>query len=915
MAPTRKRRRGFLRPETVDAEPELLDFLDQLDAYNPDAWEKALRAKARVEPYAFDDVPRAPAKLPPRGAFVADGPGRGKVAPTENPAERASFGFAGQTVELTLDAPRRPGTLFVPLDVKAAAGVDLESVALFRWDGERRFERVEPSRTRVLPDREQEGVYHPHVWARVTEPGIYVPIGIPDHPALQRTLGVFHTARELFDELEPDVLRGFQDRICGLILCAPDFGEGLGNLCERCLGLDPKFDLPELDLVRPKKPWGGPHEILPCAPRCRYATWQSAGPTIWNESPTVDLAGCSVGLALELTGAASSNLYTASANGGIWRRSLPLGTGSGWTPLTDDQQSLVTTAVAVAPSNRDVVYYADGLGYIVRSDDRGRTWRRTSATTFLGVKRILIDHTNPMKVYVAVGGQGLYSSTNGGATWTQRLAGQVLDAAMDPGNPAILYAGQRSVGVHKSTNSGAAWQLVLPWPSGANTGGSSMIKIALGRLGTDTNRTVAVKFGEAILVNGNGGRPPGTPGGGPWNMRGQPGNPGAGNGYGDWCHCLAVDPFNNNVMLAGGQTLWRTTDGGVTWTQVTFFYNPHEDEHAMIFDHTRPNEVYLASDGGVARSLDGGATWSHVNNGLETAQLYTCGIAGRKAVGNVFHSGFTGTRDATTKVWEGLEGHAWEFRNLAGDGKSSSYFYVVGGGDLLRREYPATAGVPAFQQIAVFDSFCVAGDPRASSNVLLVGSTGTIQRSTNAYTTPPIAFAAETLTNAAGTDRIKVIVFAPSQPGLAYALAENGKIWRKVDAASATPWEFRGTWQANALSLAVDPRDADRIYVLNATTAALSADAGATWTTIGGTATAILPQTGDYRSIVAYPNASQILFAASRYGVFLTFDDGAHWHTFDNGLPNAEIMEMEWSGSALYAVTHGRGLWRREWCP
>jgi hypothetical protein len=160
-----------------------------------------------------------------------------------------------------------------------------------------------------------------------------------------------------------------------------------------------------------------------------------------------------------------------------------------------------------------------------------------------------------------------------------------------------------------------------------------------------------------------------------------------------------------------------------------------------------------------------------------------------------------------------------------------------------------------------------------------------------------------------------VIVFAPSQPGLAYALAENGKIWRKVDVASATPWEFRGTWQANALSLAVDPRDADRIYVLNATTAALSADAGATWTTIGGTAPAILPQTGDYRSIVAYPNASQILFAASRYGVFLTFDDGAHWRTFDDGLPNAEIMEMEWSGSALYAVTHGRGLWRREWCP
>lgn len=143
---------------------------------------------------------------------------------------------------------------------------------------------------------------------------------------------------------------------------------------------------------------------------------------------------------------------------------------------------------------------------------------------------------------------------------------------MDAGNPAILYATQRSIGVHKSYDAGVTWQLVLPWATlNVNPGGSSMIKIALGRLGTDANRTVAVKFGEAILVNNNGGRPPDTTGGGPWNIRGQPGNPGAGNGQGDWSRCLAVDPFDNNVMLAGARRCgeqrtasrhgpsWRTT--------------------------------------------------------------------------------------------------------------------------------------------------------------------------------------------------------------------------------------------------------------------------------------------------------------------------------------------------------------------
>jgi hypothetical protein len=140
-------------------------------------------------------------------------------------------------------------------------------------------------------------------------------------------------------------------------------------------------------------------------------------------------------------------------------------------------------------------------------------------------------------------------------------------------------------------------------------------------------------------------------------------------------------------------------------------------------------------------------------------------------------------------------------------------------------------------------------------------------------------------------------------------------VWRKADVASASQWDFRGQFQPGALSLAIDPRNADRVYALTAVTAGRSVDGGATWTPITGAGAHALPQTGDYKSIVTYPNASQVLFVASRYGVFVSTDDGAHWRVFDDGLPNAVIMELEWSGGALHAVTHGRGLWRRAWCP
>lgn len=916
MAEKPAARRGFPRPDVSDPGPELVAYLDQLDSFDPDAWERAIEAKAALPRYAFEDAPRAPLDLPPHGAFVSNGGGSGRVALAEHPAAHASFGFAGPAVRVRLRGDVTSGTLFVPLEDEATIGVELSSVALFRWDDrERQFERVVPSGARVLPGAEGDDTSHAHAWGTVSVAGTYVPVGIPKDPALRRTLETFVATHDLLEGLDLKGRRRFRDRICELILCAPDIGGGGAgsDVCERCLGLDPSIRLPELELLRPFR---GVVDLVPIYRTCRFAEWESAGPTVWHESPTVDLAGCSFDLALGSLAGMSRFLYTASADGGVWQRGLPVGTGSGWTPLTDDQATLVTTAVAVAPSNDDVIYYADGLGYLVRSDDRGQTWRRAGGATFSGIRRILVDPLDPMRVFVAASNQGFYASPDGGATWGSKLAGLILDAAMDPDDSSILYAGQRSVGLHKSYDGGMTWQLVLPWATpNVNPGGSDMIKIAIGRLGSDANRTVAVKFGEAVLVNNRGGRPPGGPGGGAWNIRGAPGNPGAGTGQGNWSHCLAVDPFDNNVMLAGGHTLWRTADAGQSWSLVASYYNPHEDEQAVIFDPTRRNVAYLASDGGVAQSMDGGATWGHINDGLETAQLYTCGIAGNTAVGNVYHSGFTGTRDATTRTWEGLEGHAWEFRNLAGDGKTSWFFYVVGGSDLLRREFPATAGVPAFQGLSLFDSFCVAGDPRTASNVLLVGSTGTIQRAMNGYTQPPIAFASENLASVAATDRIVAIVFVPSRPGMAYALASSGKLWRKADVASATPWEFRGQSLSNARSLAVGPRQHDVVYVLNSNTVARSGDGGMTWSQIPGTGPASLPPTGDYHSIVAYPATPQILFAASRFAVFMTFDDGIHWNTFDRGLPNAEIKEMEWSGTALYAVTHGRGLWRREWCP
>jgi len=180
---------------------------------------------------------------------------------------------------------------------------------------------------------------------------------------------------------------------------------------------------------------------------------------------------------------------------------------------------------------------------------------------------------------------------------------------MDPADASILHAAIRDEGLYRSTDSGQGWQLALPFVSEAVHGGS-MIKVALGRLTAEIKRTVAVRFGQEIFVNRNGGRGPRQPGGGPWVSKGWRG----GDGLGDRCHALAVDPFDDEVLLAGSQELVRTQTaslpGGGEWTTVASPSAPHENWQCVEFDPNHEGVVYLANASGILRSTDGGRTWT-----------------------------------------------------------------------------------------------------------------------------------------------------------------------------------------------------------------------------------------------------------------------------------------------------------------
>lgn len=544
-------------------------------------------------------------------AFLPDDEGlHVEVRPVRNPQPRASLGFVGVFADIKAQETSIPGTLVLRVESKRLGTVTPESLRLFRWEAQAKlFTLVEPS---GAGDES-------YVWGRITSPGRYAVIGLNEDPPVLATIRTLAAVRDL-----PDIDKGaggaLHRRICELVVCAPELGDEGKKRCADCQKLSRPFELPEFELL-PSAMQLAPERASRLAPSRGGGGGESGGPT-----PVADgqARPASSGLlALALDSSALDRLYVGPSSGGLWYLDgVTNDLTSGWKALTELKRSVIVRAVAVAPGKGQTLYVADGLGQIIRSVNHGATWSPPGEDRFRYVWRILVHPTEPDRLYVASGSVpgddgegeiGLWESIDGGAGWTLLITGDVTDAAMDPADASILYAAVRDEGLYRSGDSGQTWQLALPFVSEAVHGGS-IIKVALGRRTAEIKRTVAVSFGREIFVNQNGGRGPRQPGGGPWVSKG----PRGGDGVGDRCQALAVDPFDDEVLLAGSQELDRTQTaslpGGGEWTTVASPSVPQVNCQCVEFDPNHESVVYLANASGIFRSADGGRTWTGLSS-------------------------------------------------------------------------------------------------------------------------------------------------------------------------------------------------------------------------------------------------------------------------------------------------------------
>jgi hypothetical protein len=852
----------------------------------------------------------------------------------DNPDPTASVGFVGSAALVECNQSLIEGVLVLPIRDAEAFGIAADSVRVFRW------EPAPQGFSLVARSRAGNGF----AVAELNTPGIYVAVGLPRDPVASRLIKLGWILSDLAPSTKPG-LPGAVMREVGATL-AKEL-EPIIQSRESVLALPepdaPNPDLPDyakgdtrVDRARIIETLGRETRL----PEYQILSNRSATQLVsdrWRFVGPDNIAGASSFVLVHPS--EPDQIFTWSPDGGVWRLTGASGyPASFWEPLTDSLPLQRTQAFAAARSDYRVLYAQMGDERIYRSTNAGGTWTAMSERVVGVASRILVDPRMAARVYVA-SANGLWRSDDGASSWvtgSPLLAGDVTDLTIDPADFDIVYATVRTNGLWKSSHRGEAgsWTRILAWDPAAiywtdSSRPVTAMRVALGASGPASARRVVVKFGQQVLYNSTGGV-------GEWRSLGMVGGPwregsmnGDDVGQGDFAHCLAVDPFDQDRILVGQDRLYKRRIGAAgDWEVAARYYAPleesHPDYHGIAFDADQAGVVYVANDGGVYRSPDHGDTWSYLGGGLDTLQVwFQTGISAGTTLCGAYHHGLIGAVRATDPAWQPLGGGAWEFTSAVADEQIGGIFYVFNSQDaasrLSRARLLRTAGSTSgsLELDVIFGGFstnAVAIDPRPDSRAMLAGGQNGLFRTTNRSTSPGTAptWITERLALDAG-DGIVSIAYAarPSGPATAYVLTTRSVVYRNTDVDAGGVWERRGQWVgADARQLAVNIADPRRIYIVAWEGGlARSEDSGGTFRPVAPGSFAFPPGT-HYSAVLTHPDAARALLLATTFGIYISRDEGGTWRQFGVGLPNVQVVFAFVYGREIYAATHGRGLWR-----
>lgn len=650
------------------------------------------------------------------------------------------------------------------------------------------------------------------------------------------------------------------------------------------------------------------------------ANWTPLGPESWLNGITGYNPGNGRVNCITVDPGDPATIYLGTPSGGLWRSTDG---GASWAPLFNDQPTLGVSGIVVDPTDPQVIYCATGDGDgtdtygmgVIKSTDGGTTWTPTGlnwTTTAARTTRHLVMSPADPQVLLCATSNGMWRTDDGGASWTLSAEGSFHDVAFKPDDAGVVYAaGDR---FFRSLDAGQSFTLAgsgLPAAADVNR-----MRIAVSPADPFKVYVICGSAADAGFLGLYRSNDAGTsfavrstaP-----NIFGY-GNDGSDSGGQSWYDmALAADPADANVLWAGGINVWKSTNGGASWTnQSQWYYDgtapyTHADIHSLdVYD----GQVYCGSDGGIFRSGDGGNNWTDLSNGLEITQLYRFG-------GSDVDPGLL------------IAGAQDNGMNLLNDGV---WTHVLGADGM---EGAIEPGDPTYQ----YGAFQNGGICRSDDGGLTFSNISFPITEEGGWVTPYVIDPQQpqriiagyqnlwesldrgntwTQYSAINTSRkVRAIAIAPSNNQVVYYANDN---WMRRTTNDGATWTLasNGLPDAAITAIAVDPLDPLHVFVsLSGYQAGQkvfeSVDGGGTWTNVTGN----LPNV-PANSVVYQPGSADGVYVGTDIGVFYTDNTLGNWQPFSQGLPRVIVTELEVHSTAgkLRASTYGRGLWETDlWTP
>jgi len=664
-----------------------------------------------------------------------------------------------------------------------------------------------------------------------------------------------------------------------------------------------------------------------------------------------------------------NNFYFGATGGGVWKTTDG---GSNWTNISDKYFGGSIGAVAVAASDETIIYVgegensmrgnvSEGLGGMWRSDDGGRSWKNIGLKDGRHIIRIVIHPKNPDIVWVAVMGhlfgpneeRGVYKTIDGGKTWKRTLfindQTGCSDLVMEPGNPNVFYAGTWRLirtpyslesggdgsGLWKSTDGGESW-INISAKKGLPKGTWGIVAVAVAASNTDKIYSLIENKDGGLFVSADGGET--------WTLATSDNNI----RQRAWYYTkVFVDPRNENRVYCPNVNFMRSNDGGKTFQAVS---TPHGDHHDLWIDPEDANRMIVADDGGAQVSFDGGNNWSTYLN-QPTVQVY------RISTDNAFPYRVLAPQqdNGAFRIRSRTYGQAITAADMENAAGSESGYIVADplnpdityGGNymgLLQRldhktgesrlinvwpvdNMGAGADAAKYRFQWNYPIFFSPNDPKklyAAGNHLFAtedegktwqeispdlttndkkrqaSSGGPItQDNTSVEYYCTIFYATESWVE-------KDLLWTGSDDGLVYISRDAGKNWENVTPKNIPQWMM---WNC----IEVDPFKKGAAYLVGTRYKSddfksyiyKTEDYGRSWKLI---VNGINPM-HFARCLRADRKKPGLLYAGTEYGMYISYDDGMNWKSFQLNLPVVPVVDLAIKNNDLIVGTQGRGIY------